>query len=87
MHIQFIFIVGDGIDFVSDPVNATFLPNQQRATVTIPLVADDEEEDTEFFGIELQLPESPARLGGLVVSFQEGDITLAQGVISDGSSM
>ena len=55
--------------------------------MTIPLVADDEEEDTEFFGIRLQLPESPARLGGIVVSFQEGNITLVQGVISDGSSM
>ena len=55
--------------------------------MTIPLVADDEEEDTEFFGIQLQLPESPARLGGIVVSFQEGNITLVQGVISDGSGM
>ena len=72
---------------MSDPVSATFLPNQQRATVIIPVVADDEEEDTEFFGIWLQLPESPARLGGIVVSFQGGDITLVQGIISDGSSM
>jgi len=84
---QLFIIVGNGVDFVSDPVNATFLPNQQSTTVTIPLVADNMVEDTEFFGIELQLPESPARLGGIVVSFQKGDITLARGVISDGSSI
>ena len=78
---------GNGVDFVSDPVNATFLPNQQAATVTIPIVADDEMEDTEYFGIRFQPPESPARLGGMVVSFQSGDIMLTVGIISDGSSM
>jgi len=79
--------VGNGIDFVSDPVNATFLPNQQSTTVSIPLVADVEEEDTEFFGIRFLLPESPVRLGEMVVSFQSGDITLTVGTISDGSGM
>jgi len=86
MYVHLHCTVGNGIDFVSDPVNATFLPNQQSTTLTIPLVADNEEEDTEFFGIRFLLPESPARLGGIVVSFQEGDITLTVGTISDGSS-
>jgi len=84
---QLSFIVGNGVDFVSDPVNATFLPSQQSTIVTIPLVADNVVEGTEIFGVWLQLPESPARLGGIVVSFQKGDITLACVVISDGSGM
>ena len=75
------------MDFVSDPINATFLPSQQMSTATIPLVEDDMTEDTEFFGIRFQLPESPTRIGGEVVSFKAGDVTLTVGTIRDGTSM
>ena len=38
-------------DYVSDPVVATFNPDVAEANVTIPLISDGVDEETEFFGL------------------------------------
>ena len=46
-------VIGGGVDFDSDPVVATFQPNQDSTTVRIPLVCDTEIEGDERFNITL----------------------------------
>ena len=48
-------MIGSGVDYVSDPVVATFSPGDAEATVSIPLINDGVDEDTEFFGLVLTL--------------------------------
>ena len=48
-------MIGGGVDYVSDSVVATFNPGDAKATVSIPLINDAVDEDTEFFGLVLTL--------------------------------
>ena len=72
---------GNGIDFVSDSINATFAPQQQEVVVRIPIMEDELTEDIEYFGIRFRLV--PTETSSVV--FRSGDITLAVGVILDAS--
>ena len=73
---------GNGVDFVSDSVNATFAPQAQKSVVMIPIMKDELTEDIEYFGIRINL--SPTDDVSSVV-FRSGNITLAVGVILDDS--
>ena len=50
---MFNLFIGGGVDFDSDPIVATFQPNQDSTTVRIPLVCDTEVEGNERFNITL----------------------------------
>lgn len=43
--------LGGSVDYVSNPVVATFNPGDAEATVTITLISDGVDEETEFFGL------------------------------------
>ena len=72
---------GNGVDFVSDSVNATFAPQAQKSVIMIPIMKDELMEDIEYFGIRINL--SPPDVSSVV--FRSGNITLAVGVILDDS--
>ena len=78
MHL---FCTGNGVDFISDSINATFAPQAQQLVVMIPIMVDELTEDIEYFGLRFSLSstDSPS------VVFRSGEITLAVGVILDDS--
>ena len=50
-------LLGNGTDFISDDILATFNPGETTTTVIVPLVMDDfNNEGTEFFALSLRLP-------------------------------
>jgi len=50
-------LLGNGTDFISDDIVATFNPGETTSTVIVPLVVDDvNNEGTEFFALSLRLP-------------------------------
>jgi len=54
---QLLSHLGNGTDFISDDIVATFNPGETTATVVVPVVADDlNNEGTEFFALGLRLP-------------------------------
>ena len=82
MQLLYSICAGDGIDFVSDSINATFAPQEQQSIVMIPIMNDGLTEDIEYFGIRFRLDTRET----LSVVFRSGNITLAVGVILDASS-
>lgn len=72
---------GDGVDFVSDSINATFAPQTQKSVIMIPIMKDELTEDIEYFGIRINLSPTDA----FSVVFRSGNISLAVGVILDDS--
>ena len=71
--------IGNGVDFVSDSINAIFAPQAQQSVVRIPITEDELMEDVEYFGMKFSLSPTDA----LPVVFRSGNITLAMGVILD----
>ena len=84
-HLIHIFVTaGNGIDFISDTINATFAPREQQTIIRIPILEDELVEDVEYFGIRFILDSSDAVSA---VVFTLGNITLAVGGILDASGM
>lgn len=70
------FCVGNGIDFDSNPITATFSPSSRRTTVQIPVTRDGVIEREETFNIILTLDTTNP-------SIMLGSITTARGTIED----
>ena len=70
---------GNGVDFISDSINATFAPQSQQLVVRIPITEDELMEDIEYFSIKFSLSSTDASS----VVFRSGNITLGIGVILD----
>ena len=68
--------VGNGIDFDSNPITATFSPSSRQAIVQIPLTQDAEIEQPEMFNIDLMLDTTNP-------SIMLGFISTARGTIED----
>ena len=71
---------GNGIDYTSTPINATFPVGANSITINVPVTKDTIAEETEAFNLSFSIPSS---LSGQVVS---GDITTAIGSIADDTS-
>ena len=76
-----VICTGDGVDFVSDSINATFAPQAQKSVIMIPITKDELTEDIEYFGIRISFSPTDA----FSVVFRSGNITIAVGVILDDS--
>ena len=70
------YLVGNGIDFDSSPITATFSPSSRQVIVQIPLTQDGEIEEPEIFNIDLMLDTANP-------SIMLGIITTARGTIED----
>ena len=66
---------GNGVDFVSDSINATFTPQAQNSVIMIPIMKDELTEDIVYFGIRINL--SPTDVSSVV--FRSGNTTLPVG--------
>lgn len=68
--------VGNGVDFDSSPITATFTPSSRRTVTRIPLTQDAIIENQETFNMNLMLDTTNP-------SIMLGSITMAIGVIDD----
>ena len=71
---------GGGVDYDSNPINATFSAGSTSAMVNVPVTMDGIVERTETFGLSFTIPSS---LHGQVM---EGAITTAVAIITDDTS-
>ena len=68
---------GNGVDFDSNPIIATFTPSSRQATVQIPLTRDTQiEPRPEMFNLNLMLNTT-------IPSIRLGSISTARGIIED----
>jgi len=73
----FLSYLGNGIDFISDDIVATFNPGETSTSVVVPVVADDvNNEGTEFFALGLRLP-NISMDSGLIVNLGSNRIATA----------
>ena len=63
-----IVLIGNGVDFESDELIATFNPGDTIATVNIPIIDDGIVEPTEFFGLILRVEDNTDEDGRLLVT-------------------
>ena len=68
---------GNGIDYTSIPINATFPVGTNSTTIDIPVTKDNTVEEVETFNLNFSIPSS---LQDRVIP---GDITTAIGMIID----
>ena len=73
-------LTGNGVDYISTPITATFAASTTRTTINVPVTKDNIAEESETFDLTLTIPPS---LSGQVIPVQ---ITKAVGVISDDTS-
>ena len=71
---------GNGVDYTSTPITATFTAETTSTTIDVPVSTDDIAEGPETFGITFIIPPSLSRV-------VPGDITMAVGNITDTTSM
>ena len=77
-----VLLIGNGVDFVSDELVATFNPGDAEATVSVPLIRDGVVEDTlELFGLEIRVDENTDEDGRLFV--RVGSMGNAAAIIRD----
>lgn len=74
------YLLGNGIDFDSNPITATFSPSSRRTVVWIPLTRDVVIEQQEMFRINLMLDTTNP-------SIMLGSIRTATGIIEDSTGM
>jgi len=69
--------LGNGTDFISDDIVATFDPGETSTSVVVPVVADDvNNEGTEFFALGLRLP-NVSMDSGLIVNLGANNVAAA----------
>lgn len=73
-------LIGNGVDYNSTPINATFVAKATSTTVNVPVTNDDIAEQSETFDLSFTIPPS---LSGQVIP---GNITAAVGNITDDTS-
>ena len=73
-------LIGNGVDYTSTSINATFAASTTRTTINVPVTKDNIAEQSETFDLTLTISSS---LSGLVI---QGQITKAVGVITDDTS-
>ena len=73
-------LIGNGVDYNSTPINATFAANTTSTTINVPVTKDAIAEESETFDLSFIIPSS---LSGQVIP---GKITKAVGVITDDTS-
>lgn len=74
-----IALLGNGVDFISAPINVTFAAGTTSTTVNIPVISDDIAEGSETFNLQIIIP-------GRVQSSFPGTTTEAVVTITDNSS-
>ena len=74
------FMIGNGSDYTSAPIIATFAANTISTTINVPVTIDAIAEESETFDLTFIIPSS---LSGQVIP---GKITKAIGVITDDTS-
>ena len=73
-------LTGNGVDYVSTVINATFAANKNSVTIHVPVSKDNIAEGSETFDLTFIIPSS---LSDQVIP---GNITKAVGVIIDDTS-
>ena len=73
-------MIGNGVDYSSTPITATFAANTTSTTIDVPVTIDAIAEESEAFDLTFIIPPS---LRGQVIP---GKITKAVGVITDDTS-
>ena len=73
-------LIGNGVDYTSTPIIATFAANTTSTTINVPITKDNIAEQSETFDLTFIIPPS---LSGQVIP---GKITKAVGVITDDTS-
>ena len=74
------FMIGNGSDYTSTPIIATFAANTASTTINVPVTKDAIAEESETFDLTFIIPSS---LSDQVIP---GKITKAIGVITDDTS-
>jgi len=69
-----------GDDYDPNPIDVTFSAGQRTATIQLPVVLDNEDEEDEEFNLMLVIPSEATMLVG------EGRVNKSIGVIKDSSS-
>ena len=77
MHV----VTGNGVDYTSTPIIATFAAGATNTTINIPVTSDTITEESETFGLSFTIPSS---LSHQVIP---GNITAATGNITDESKI
>ena len=75
-----VYCSGNGTDYTSAPITATFTVGSTNTTINVPVTRDDILEERETFNLNFSIPSS---LSGQVVP---GNITTATGIIIDDTS-
>ena len=73
-------LIGNGVDYTSTLINATFAANTTSTTINVPVTRDNIAEQSETFDLTLTIPPS---LSDQVIPKK---ITKAVGVITDDTS-
>ena len=73
-------LIGDGVDYTSTPINATFAASTTRTTIIVPVTRDNIAEQSETFDLTFTIPSS------LRSQIIPGNITKAVGRITDDTS-
>ena len=73
-------MIGNGVDYSSTPITATFAANTTSTTIDVPVTIDAIAEESETLDLTFIIPPS---LSGQVI---RGKITTAVGVITDDTS-
>ena len=73
-------MIGNGVDYTSTPINATFHIGTTSTTINVPLTNDSIAETSETFDLKFTIPSS---LSDQVIS---GNIKTAVGNITDDTS-
>ena len=75
-----ILLIGNGVDYTSTPIIATFAVNTTSTTINVPVTKDNIAEESETFDLTFVIPSS---LRGQLIPKR---ITKAVGVITDDTS-
>ena len=73
-------LTGNGTDYDSTPINATFRPGTANSTIKIPIIPDDILEQLETFELTFTIPTT---ISDVII---EGRQTSAIGIINDTTS-
>ena len=74
------FLTGNGVDYTSTPINATFAASTTSTTISVPVTKDNIAEKSETFDLTFNI--SPSISDQVI----PGNITKAVGVITDDTS-